>query len=81
MKARIDFCYRTFFRHCITPSPKRGTLSCRARPGANVPHTSVTDTGTGQLAEMLVNLKQGLEGLSGDLAALNSPRKMYRCKR
>ena len=83
-KHTSTFIIRHFFRHCIILSQKRGILSCRARPGSNVPHTSVTDTGTGQLAETLVNLKQGLERLSGDLAALNwgrctsvSPKRLH----
>lgn len=57
MKAHINYCYRTYFLdivlHCS--KKKRGIFSCRDGPRANVLHTSVSDIGTGQLTEMLVN--------------------------
>lgn len=58
LKHMSTFAFRlTFFlsRHCAALSKKRGILSYRDRPTANVLHTSVTDIGTSQLTEMLVN--------------------------
>lgn len=76
MKAHINFCYQTYFLdivlHC-SKKKKRGIFSRRVGLQANVLHTSIChrhrDWATD---EMLVNQKQGLEGLSRDGAALNS---------